>query len=114
MVERRMESRLSLILRVGVVMSAALMVIGLAINQLTGDISCPTGILTLEWILFGDPFLAPSHILFMGFIVLIATPVARIVYSAASFTMRRDYVYAVMTFLVLLVLVFSFTMEAGG
>ena len=114
MVERRMKSRLSLILRVGVVMSAALMVLGLAVNQLTGDVSFPTGILTSEWILFGNPFLAPSHILFMGFMVLLATPVARIVYSAASFTMRRDYVYAVLTYLVLLVLVFSFTMGVGG
>ncbi|MCX6649599.1 MAG: DUF1634 domain-containing protein [Candidatus Bathyarchaeota archaeon] len=114
MVERRMESRLSFILRVGVVASAALMVLGLALNQITGDVSCPTGILSLEWMLFGDPFLAPSHVLFLGFMILLATPVARIVYSAVSFTVRRDYVYAALTSFVLLVLIFSFTMGVGG
>ena len=113
MVERLMESRLSLILRIGVAASAALMAIGLALNLMTGDASYPTGILSVEWILFGDPFLEPSHILFMGFMILLATPVARIVYSAASFTMRRDYVYATLTSLVLLVLIFSFTMGIG-
>jgi uncharacterized membrane protein len=109
-----MESRLSLILRVGVVASAALMVLGLALNQITGDVSYPTGILSIEWIIFGDPFLAPSHILFLGFMILLSTPIMRIVYSTVFFAVHRDYLYAVLTSVVLLVLIFSFTMGVGG
>jgi uncharacterized membrane protein len=109
-----MGSHISLIFRVGVVVSATLMVIGLALNQVTGDSSHPTGILNLNWIIFGDPFLAPSHVLFLGFMVLLATPVVRVVYSAISFTMSRDYVYAILTSLVLLVILFSFTIGVGG
>jgi len=71
-------------------------------------------ILNLIWIIFGDLFLAPSHVFFLGFMVLLATPVVRSVYSAVYFMIRRDYVYAILTSLVLFALLFSFTMRVSG
>ena len=114
MVNRGFESGLTLILRAGVLISAVLMVAGLTLHELTGDVSLPTGSVDPRWIFFGDPFLAPSHVLFLGFMALLATPVLRVAYSMVSFGARHDYVYAAMTGLVLLVLLFSFTLGSAA
>ena len=110
---RRMEGMLSLLLRVGVFLSGAIVLIGLAIMAATGDTSCSRGVLDLRWMLLGDPFLEPSHVIFLGFITLIATPVIRIAASVAMFYRARDRAFAVITATVLLILVISFVLGVG-
>jgi uncharacterized membrane protein len=46
-----------------------------------------------------------------GLLVLIATPIARVFFSILAFAAERDFTYALITALVLMVLVYSF---AGG
>jgi uncharacterized membrane protein len=49
-----------------------------------------------------------------GLLLLIATPVARVVFSAFAFARQRDYTYVVITLLVLAVLLYSlFTGHLG-
>ena len=110
---RRMEGMLSQLLRVGVILSGAFVLLGLGIMAATGDTSCSHGVMGFRWMLLGDPFLEPSHVIFFGFITLIATPVMRIAASVAMFHGARDRAFTVITTVVLLILVISFVRGVG-
>lgn len=110
---RRMEDIVSKILRGGVLLSAALIILGLMMMVVTGDTSCPNGNMNLAWLINGDPFFAPSHILFLGFLTLIATPVLRIAASIYVYAKIHDNAFTTITTVVLLVLVVSFTLGIG-
>jgi len=43
----------------------------------------------------------------LGLLLLILTPVARVAFSVVAFAMERDYMYVVMTLIVLAVLLYS-------
>ena len=45
----------------------------------------------------------------LGLLLLIATPVARVVFSIFAFAVQRDWLYVVVTVIVLGVLIFSLT-----
>jgi uncharacterized membrane protein len=102
-----MSRGIAVTLRGGVIASGMLMLGGILINVLTGDTSCPTGRIELSWIILGDPFLSASHVKFIGFLVLLSTPLLRIVYSVYSFSRIKDRMYVVLTTLVLIVLLAS-------
>lgn len=111
--EGKMGRALSRVLRWGVTLSAVLLLTGLLLTVSTGDTSRPTGSMDPFWILYGDPFLEPSHILFLGFLVLIATPMLCIIYSIYSFTRKHEIIFIVITSSVLLILLVSFTLGIG-
>ena len=50
---------------------------------------------------------APEAVILAGLLILIATPVARVVFSLAAFAMERDRTYVVCTLIVLAVLIYS-------
>ena len=108
-----MELMVSRLLRTGVLVSGLLMVTGLTLLLATGDASCPNGVLSVNWVLFGDPFLEPSHVLFLGFFILIGTPLLRIVASATAHMAERDLVFALLNVSVLLILAVSFMLGVG-
>ena len=110
---KRMEGLVSDILRVGVLLSAALILLGLAMMVVTGDTSCPNGSMDPAWLINGDPFFSPSHILFLGFLVLITTPVLRIAASIYVYVNIHDNAFTTITTIVLFVLVVSFTLGIG-
>ncbi len=110
---KRMEALVSTILRAGVLMSGALILFGLTLTIVTGDTSYPNGNMDLNWLIRGDPFFAPSHILFLGFLTLIATPVLRIVAPIYVYMKLQDKTFTAITIIVLLVLVVSFTLGIG-
>ncbi len=47
----------------------------------------------------------------LGFLILIATPIARVIFSVYAFAREHDFVYVIVTLIVLGVLIFGF---AGG
>jgi uncharacterized membrane protein len=51
--------------------------------------------------------LNPLELIQFGLLLLIATPVARVVFSVAGFAIERDWMYVVFTLLVLLTLLYS-------
>ena len=110
---RLLELMVSRLLRTGVLLSGVFMVAGLGLLWATGDVSCPVGVLSVSWVLFGDPFLEPSHVLFLGFFILIATPLLRIVASATAHLVERDLVFALLNASVLIILAVSFVLEVG-
>jgi uncharacterized membrane protein len=82
----RLERWLGKILGVGAVTSTALLTAGLVL-QLAGALP--------------EVATVTTH---AGLIVLIATPVARVVASVADFTLSRDWVFVTLTSLVLVIL----------
>ena len=110
---KRMEALVSNILRAGVLMSGALILFGMMLTVVTGDTSCPNGNMDIDWLIRGDPFFAPSHILFLGFLTLIATPVLRIAASIYVYTKLHDNAFTIITTIVLFVLMVSFTLGIG-
>jgi uncharacterized membrane protein len=85
----RLERWLGKILGVGAVTSTALLAVGLVL-QLAGAL--PQG---------------ADHLTHAGLIILIATPVARVVASVVDFTLSRDWLFVTLTSLVLVILLGS-------
>lgn len=51
--------------------------------------------------------LEPRSLIMLGLLLLIATPVARVIFSIAAFALQRDRLYVLFTLLVLAVLLYS-------
>lgn len=49
----------------------------------------------------------------LGLLLLIATPIARVLFSAVAFVFEKDYLYVVVTLIVLAVLLYSLLGSAG-
>jgi uncharacterized membrane protein len=110
------DRRLGLLLRTGVMISALVVFIGgvLFLLQNGGQVAdhrafrgVPAKLTSLTQIItrafHGD---APAVIQF-GLLLLIATPVARVVFSVFAFAMERDFLYVGISVLVLCVLLCS-------
>ena len=116
MSDRRIEQIIGTLLQVGVLLSAAVVLAGglwLLFESGTGTphyqrfrpldpaLRTPGGVIaSLE-----QP--NPQSIIQFGLLLLIATPVARVVLSLAAFALQRDRVYVVVTLVVLAVLTYS-------
>lgn len=97
---------------IGLVISTALMLIGLALDLVLGR-EVPTVVPD-----FADVFnrviaLRPSGFLALGLLGLIATPILRVVGSIFTFLYERDWRYAGITFLVLGVVTISLILGKG-
>ncbi|MCL4300547.1 MAG: DUF1634 domain-containing protein [Anaerolineae bacterium] len=97
---------------IGLVISTALMLFGLALDLILGR-EVPTVVPD-----FGDVFnrviaLRPSGFLTLGLLVLIATPILRVVGSIFAFLYERDWRYAGITCLVLGVVMISLLLGKG-
>ncbi len=55
----------------------------------------------------------PLAIIQLGLMILIATPVARVVFTMVGFALEKDRLYAFISFLVLCIIVFSMVYEIG-
>ena len=112
-VMRNVRRSAALIFTSGVRMSAVLIVLGLALTIATGDTSNPYGVPELGKLLSGEVSICPSHVLFLGFTVLVATPVLSVASAAFLFFRDRDSSFTVITAFVMLVLIVSLTMNVG-
>ncbi|MEJ6399671.1 DUF1634 domain-containing protein [Nicoliella lavandulae] len=98
------------ILRIGVIISAIIMIIGWLLLVLTGKSGYqgsfhPT---SFHAILSGVIALKPYAIMMLGIFCLILTPVLRVVVSIYSFYKEHDMLYVSITTFVLIVLIISF------
>ena len=67
---------------------------------------------TLPGIVNGAFHLNPRHIIQFGMVLLIATPVARVVFCIIGFARQRDRLYVLISSIVFLVLLYSLTKGA--
>jgi uncharacterized membrane protein len=87
----------SKVLRMGVLLSGLIILSGILLLWSTGDTSCPTGVFTVDWLVHGSPFLEPSHVLFVGFLVLISTPLLRVAMTTIFNIQHRDNAFALIS-----------------
>jgi uncharacterized membrane protein len=65
----------------------------------------PAELRTLRGVLAGALELRPGPIMQLGLLILVATPIARVAFSALGFALERDRLYVALTLLVLALLV---------
>ena len=114
MTPKRFRTMISGVLMVGVVISAALIAFGLAASLIVGwegslRGSPPTTFPASDFSAVGAGLFELRPIAFAqaGLLVLIATPVIRVVASFVAFVLERDRLYAAITFAVLTTLLVS-------
>ena len=103
----RLEIFISRLMRISVGLSGIMIALGIVIFLLSGNASIPPNMFDPNWMLFGSPFLAPSHMIFLGFIILIGTPLLSVVASVYVYFETKNWTFAIITGLVFVVLVFS-------
>ncbi len=115
--DQRMERVIGGVLRVGVLLSAALILAG-AVAHLARHAGDPLNLHVFR----GEPpalrgvggssreslALEGSSVIQLGLFVLMATPVARVAFSVFAFAAQRDRTYVLVTLAVLAILCFSF------
>ena len=114
--DQRIERIIGILLRSGVLLSAIVVITGGVIyvarhghsavdyHVFHGDIS---PLRTLSGIFSGTLHLSGRAVIQLGLLLLIATPIARVVFSALAFAIERDYLYVAFTLAVLGILAYS-------
>ena len=114
--DRQVEISIAILLRTGVFLAAAVVLIG-GILYLAHSGHMPTH----YHVFHGEPSDLrsptavvreavsgrPDAIIELGLLLLILTPIARVVFSVVAFARERDFMYVVMTVVVLTVLLYS-------
>ena len=98
------------ILRLGVLVSATVMLIGLLLLIVKGNGGYPNNTFPTDFteIWHGIAQLKPYAIMMLGIFLLILTPVLRVIVSIYSFYREGDNLYVVITTIVLVILGISF------
>jgi uncharacterized membrane protein len=100
------------LLIVGLIISTVLMLTGLGLDFALGR-EVPNSIPNLGEILGRIAALRPSGFLSLGLLVLIATPIFRVVSSIIVFIYERDWRYMIVTMIVFAVVLFSVIFGSG-
>jgi len=122
--DRRMEMIIGILLRLGVMVAGAVVFFG-AIIYLIRNGAAPLPdyksfhgeslqLSTVEGILAGVRQFRGRAIIQLGVLLLIATPVARVVFSAVAFALEKDKLYVCITLFVLAILLFSLVGSSLG
>ena len=112
----QVETIIGRILQVGVVFSAVVMAAGLGLLLVTGKSGYPETVVPLSMaeILKGTGQLRPYAVMLLGLYGLILTPVLRVVVSIYAFYRERDWLYVIITTLVLVILVVALIIGVHG
>jgi len=118
--DQKMEVAIGQLLRAGVLIAAAVVFIGglLYLNQTRGprhdystfhgvadDLRSPTGVVK-------HAFTGDSRALIqLGLLLLIATPVARVLFAAFAFLLEKDWLYVAVSLIVFTVLMYSLVFD---
>jgi len=115
--DRRIEIILGNLLRIGVLVSAAVVLLGASIylsrhaheradyHIFRGE---PSEYRTIRGVIQSVVSGRGQGIIQLGLLLLIATPIARVAFSVAGFAIERDRLYVAFTLLVLAILLYSF------
>jgi uncharacterized membrane protein len=121
--DESLEGVLGTLLRTGVLVSAAVVAAGgvwlltssgrsqPAYRQFRGE---PTELRSVAGLVSSLAHPRPETVIQFGLLLLIATPVARVIFSLAAFAIGRDRMYVAITLMVLAVLVYSLATPYGG
>ena len=114
--DQRIEIIIGTLLRTGVILAAAVVVFGAIVylsrhghevphyDRFHGE---PERLKSVSEIVRGAFSMSGSAIIQLGLLLLVAAPVARVVFSVFAFAIERDSLYVVITLIVLGVLAYS-------
>lgn len=111
-----LDRRIGILLRTGVLISAAVVLLGgilflvrhgSTVPQYHVFHGQPRELRSLTGIIGGALHGHAPAVIQLGLLLLIATPVARVVFSVVEFALERDYLYVVISGIVLGVLLYS-------
>jgi uncharacterized membrane protein len=114
--DRGIEVMIGNLLRAGVLIAATVVVVGAVIYlshyaMQTADFGVFRGeaaaLRTVPAIVRGAIHLHGKSIIQLGLLLLIATPIARVMFSVVGFAIERDHLYVALTLIVLAVLLYS-------
>jgi uncharacterized membrane protein len=118
--DEQIEQIIGNLLRMGVIIAAAVVFVGGVLYLIHYGTTSPdyrvfrgepSDLRSLSGIVTDTLLLRSRGIIQIGLLLLIATPVARVVFSVFAFALQRDYTYVIVTLIVLGVLMYSL---AGG
>ena len=112
----KVEQIIGQLLRAGVLLAAAVVVLGGALylrqsSSATASYQTfrgePVALKTISGVVHGAFSGEPQAVIQLGLLLLIATPIARVLFSVGAFALERDWLYVGLTLVVLGVLLFS-------
>ena len=121
--DRSLDRYIGTILRTGMLLSAAVILAGgllflmqhgkepVSFHAFHGE---PAEITSVRLIVQGALRGAALQIIQLGLLLLIATPIARVIFAVVAFAWERDYLYVSISFVVLVVLLYSLFGPKGG
>jgi uncharacterized membrane protein len=114
--DKRLENVMGLLLRAGVLLAAAVVLAGAGLYLVghAGELvhyssfrPMGHGLNSIAGIFTGALHLEAAAVIQLGILLLIATPVARVALALFGFLLERDYLYTVVSAIVLGVLIYS-------
>ena len=112
--DKELDATIANMLRLGVTLAAAVVFLGgiLSLRNLPTTIPDyahfqPATISTLSGLLHAAAHLDPAGIIQLGLLLLIATPILRVVFCVVGFALQRDRLYVAISTSVLLILLYS-------
>ncbi len=114
--DRKLDIAIGTLLRAGVVLAVVVVLAGgigylsnhgTSVPNYRAFTGAPADLRSIEGIVGGALHGHSRSIIQLGLLLLIATPIARVAFSAAAFAMERDRLYVFITLVVLAVLVGS-------
>jgi uncharacterized membrane protein len=121
--DRRMDEIMGIVLRTGVILAAAIVLLGgvVYLARHPGPVRDyrvfqgePPEFKTVSGIVREAAAFRGRGLIQLGLLVLIATPIARVAFSLFAFLWQRDWTYVVVTVIVLGLLVYSLLGGHGG
>jgi uncharacterized membrane protein len=112
--DKQLDSTIASMLCWGVTLAAAVVFAGGVVSLLTPGTTIPDyshfhadPFPTMAGILYGASHLNPANLIQLGILILIATPVLRVIFCIAGFARQRDLLYIAIGTTVLLILLYS-------
>ena len=110
--DQRIEVIIGALLRTGVMLAATVVLFGAVVYLARHGSEVPN-----YTVFHGEPEnlmgMSGRAIIQLGLLLLIATPVARVLFSAVAFAIERDYMYVFITLVVLGILLYSLFGASG-
>ncbi len=114
---------IGMVLRTGMLLAAAVVLLGgiLFLSQHGNAVPDfrefrgePSDLISVSAIIKGSAHGHPLAIIQLGLLLLIATPIARVIFSVAAFMWERDFMYVAFSTVVLIILLYSLFGPKGG
>lgn len=102
------ELKISIIMRVGVCLSVMIMIFGIVLLLFCPKEYSYPEVISIKYLYESLIILDPYSIILLGIFILIITPIVRVIASIALFLLEKNFLYAIITVAVLLILIISF------